>query len=175
MPITSSRASIRGLAAILLALVVGLSTAEAAEKMRWDELQRRLGHRLTLPNSGTLWLENRGFAVVTKAGAQFRGRAMNVTPLSLEIWGSGLPRQTISREDVARIIIRQKGRYLHHLNHAVTVAPETTDFALSDAATPLLLFFIPPVWAVAVGSTPFLPTAEGISRLFTARVIEIIQ
>jgi hypothetical protein len=174
MQITSSRASIRGLAAILLAVVASLSTAEASEKMRWEELQRRLGHRSTLPDSGTLWLENRDIAVVTQAGARFRGRAMHVTPLSLEIWGYGLPLQTISREDVARIIIRQKGRYLHDLHRAVTIARETTDFALSDAATPLLLFFIPPVWSVAVGSAPILLTAEGISRLFAARVIEIV-
>jgi hypothetical protein len=152
----------RKITCILLACV---SVAEAAQKVRWEDLDR-------FADMG----RDRQAEVVMKDGTRLRGLIGLVRPTELVLWGDNAPIATVPRENVARIAFRSKGHYLENLREMLigsllfptaVFVPEWRVFAL----------FTPVVWAYTAVSAPCLLVAEAVSRLGLkpAKVIEIVQ
>jgi hypothetical protein len=165
MPITFNNRRSRKIAAILLLTIACASMADAAESVRWEDLPKRIRKQ-----------SSRDFVVVTKDGARFRGRDICFGRSDLRLSCHDIPDTLIAREDVAQIVIRQKGRYSGMVGHgserlanALWHAPGLRNiFGLLFVDIPVVL-----AW-VGVEAAVLVP-AEGLSRLVPTKLIEIVQ
>ena len=148
MPITFDNTRSCKIAAILLLTIACSSMAKASEKMRWEDLPKRIRKQT-----------NRDFVVLTKNGGRFRGRFIQFAPSGLAVFDNRHS-ESISREKVARILIGQNGRYSSQM---------------MDEFDEVVIILFPP-YAVYVGiRAAILLPLEGVARLVPAKVIEIIQ
>jgi len=149
-------------AAVLMA--TGLGSVQAAEKIRWEDLQKHVG------KLGEL----RSVNVVTRDGHKHHSRGLTMAGDHLSL----LNHQNIedvARQDVARVEIRQRKRYYRHIRGNVLEAlmlPFESETALGLA---LCAVVAPPFLAYAVASAPVFLATDGIAFLLPPKVFDIVQ
>ncbi len=156
-----------------------MARAHAGERIKWPDLQRRLGGTSCALQPCQAVVEHRSITVVTSDGVRHHGRELTISSDGLRLVGGG-PTQNFPREAVRHIEIRNVGRYSHHIR-------ENAALGLLFAATPcmesencnsfLLLLSMPlgaPVWSYTVASAPVFLVADGISLFVPAAKFDLI-
>jgi hypothetical protein len=165
MRIKFNSARSRRIAGVLLLTIACGSMAEAAEKVRWEDLPKRIRKQ-----------SNRDFVVVTKDGARFRGRDICFGRSDLRLSCHDIPDTLIAREDVSQIVIRQKGRYSGMVGHGSEGLANALWHAPGLRNVFGFLFFdIPAVLAWVGAEAAVLLPMEGVARLVPAKVFEVVQ
>ena len=145
-----------------------MGTSQAATKISYDEIPRHLGA------FGTV-LAYRGFTVATNDGKRHSGRRLRLESDHLRIFHRDNTYEDIPKIEVARIEIRQSGRFFHHVVESGTLALlPALAFAIGCpvCAVPALVLE-PPIVAYAAVSTPFFLAADGVAFLIPPKVYEI--
>jgi hypothetical protein len=164
--------------ATAIALTVCLGSAQAAEKIRYEEIPGHLG-----PFGSVL--AYRGFKVVTLDGKAHRGRRLGLGADHLQVFHSGDSYERLPAEQVLRIEIRQGGRYFQHVVESVGL-PLSPILICSDGfpiaggrispacAIPMAIIFSP-LWTYPAVVSPFYLVADGIAWLIPPKVYEIVH
>jgi hypothetical protein len=163
---TLTNAKLRRIASVLLLATIWVSMVQAAEKIRWEDLNQRFADIRSDEHA----------AVVMKNGTRLRGLIVGIRPTELEIWIDNTSETAVARENVARIIFRRKTHYLEKIleNLAFSLIAPALVFVpeLQPAA-----ILTPIMWAHTAVSTPVLLIAQGASwlGLKPRTVMEIVQ
>lgn len=160
----------RSTALSLVLSVLSMSTAQAAEGVRWVDLPKKIG-RSKMRSDGR---EDREYRVVTKDGLVHVGHRLTFSPTGVRPTDPG---PAIPREQVVEIRIRRDGRLKDAL-----LAPGAVLFSGLDSDHPLLFigtFLLAPVLLpVALGVTaaaaPVVLPVEGIRRLLPDKVVRVV-
>lgn len=127
-------------------------------------------------------MEHRGFKVTTVDGKEYRGRKLGLEYSHLRVFRSENQWDDVPSEEVARIEVRQGGRFFHHVaNSAVFPVAMGMLFwgAESGHAPPvcatIFTAFFSPEWAYTAATAPFYLAADGIAFLIPPKVFEIIH
>jgi hypothetical protein len=159
---------------VLIALVSAatISAAQAADKIRYEEIFQRI------PGSHQI-LENRSFTVVTIGGERHQGRRLQFLTDHVELF-HGDSEERFPSEQIARIEIRQDGRYFHHIENsalmpisgAMLLCGEPADDWPCDAIATVVLS---PVWAYTAVTAPLYLVADAIAFFLPPKVFEIVH
>jgi hypothetical protein len=160
---------------VLIALVsVAFSdAAHAADKIRYEDIPQHVA------SFGTV-LYHRGFTVITIDGKKYESRTLRLEADHVELFHGAGPGEKVPSEYVARIEIRQSGRYFHHIVESAwipllfaTAFCEGPDYnwVCTAALTPLFS----PAWAYTAVTAPFFLAADAIAFFLPPRVFEIVH
>jgi hypothetical protein len=162
---------VRRAVTVTVLIAAGLGTVQAAEKIRWEDLQQHVG------KLGEL----RSVSVVTRDGHKHHSRGLTMTGDHLSL----LSRQNIedvARQDVARVEIRQRKRYYQHIGENVALSVGLPVLSLielasnCDAGICIWGFVLaPPLLAYTVASAPVFLAADGIALLIPPKAFDIVQ
>jgi hypothetical protein len=136
----------------------------AATKITYDEIPNHLGP------FGTV-LAYRGFTVTTSDGKTHDGRRLRLESDHLRIFHRDNSFEDLPNFQVARIEIRQAGRFFHHIVENSTAWASACMFGCSYA----VLLLVPPVEAYTAATAPFYLAADGIAFLVPPKVYEIVH
>jgi len=155
-------------------------TCRAAEKIRYEELQSRaalhgdsLGHRR--------------FKVTTLDGKVHGGQDFTVEPDRLRILLRDNTWRDLPNAQVSKIEIRKKGGYAHKILEIgqlpialPLIACEGENRKARCLVTSTVIFSpvvlaFSPVWAYTAATAPFYLAAEGISRLSSPQIFQIVH
>jgi hypothetical protein len=163
----------RRFSAAVIVAIACIASGEAAEKLRYEEIPNRLAP------FGTV-LAYRGFRVTTLDGKPHAGRRLRLESDHVRIFHLNNSYEDLASEQIARIEIRQGGRFFHHLDETAALAlllPFCVAAIRSHDASPLCLIptivTFPPVLAFAAATTPFYLAADGVAFLIPPKVYEI--
>jgi hypothetical protein len=162
------------LTAPLLALAC-MGAAQAAEKIRFDEIPNRLAP------FGTV-LAYRAFKVVTLDGKAHEGRRLRLEQDHVRIF-ENKTYEDLPGEQIARIEIRQTWRFVHHIVEAAefpfAVAALGCGGLVSDSVSSLCVIpvtaLFSPAWAYTAVTAPFFLASDGVASLIPPKVYEIVH
>ena len=152
-------------------LVAGLGPIEAAEKIRWEDLQRRFGG--TSDREGLV--EHRSVDVITRDGRKHHTRRLLIDNDRVRLDGHR-KMEVLPRQEIRRIEIRQIGRYFHRITDSAII-PLLGAAMVSDddpLAALVLLPMLSPVWAYTAATAPFFLAADGVAFFIPPRTFEIV-
>ena len=167
--------SIQCAALVVMAAICG-GTVQAAEKMQWWVLEQRF------PNS----VQHRSIDLITKDGQKHHGSGMALNNKGLKLFEAKAAVE-YPRETVARIEIRQTGRFTNRIREnavlgfypAFMTAYLASASSIPDVLTPIAFAVtLPlgvPVWAYTAASAPVFLAADGISVLLPPAVYELVD
>ncbi len=105
---TKSMCLLRRFSAAVIVTIACIASGEAAEKLRYEEIPNRLAP------FGTV-LDYRGFRVITLDGKAHGGRRLRLESDHVRIFHLNNSYEDLASEQIARIEIRQRGRFFHHI------------------------------------------------------------
>jgi hypothetical protein len=167
----------------VLAVIGCAGAAQAAEKIRYEELAAKFA-----PLNRAI--EHRGITVTTLDGVKHSGRRLYFFADHVRLYrtdDSWVFRSDDSSEDlpgdeIARIEIRQRGRFFHHIveNGVAALIPIPLALAVCvscDCGIDVLINFLaePPMLAYAVASTPVFLAADAVAFFIPPKVYEIVH
>jgi len=163
----------RRFSAAVIVTIACIASGEAAEKLRYEEIPNRLAP------FGTV-LAYRGFRVITLDGKAHAGRRLRLESDHVRIFHLNNSYEDLASEQVARIEIRQGGRFFHHIVWSAEIpvvfafwaCGEDSDTVSPACGIPVAAFFSP-VWAYTAATTPFYLAADGVAFLIPPKVYEI--
>jgi hypothetical protein len=170
------RSSITGSAldVILIALLAGVSmgAGQAAERIRYQEIFQRV------PGSNQI-LEHNSFTIVTLDGTKHRARRLQLLTDHVELFHGNVWEERLPSEQIARIEIRQSGRYFHYVE-AGAVFPVGLATFLCGAPTNwpchiIVTTLLSPAWAYTAVTAPFFLAADAIGFFLPAKIYEIVH
>jgi hypothetical protein len=160
---------------VLLALVsaASIGAAQAADKIRYEDIPQHIA------SFGTV-LYHRGFTVVTTDGKKYESRKLLLEADHVELFLGDRPGEKVPSEQVARIEIRQAGRYFHYVDDGATFPVGIARFScgapgedwLCDAIVTALLS---PAWAYTAVTAPLYLVADAVAFFLPAKVFEIVH
>jgi hypothetical protein len=152
-------------------MAAGLGSVQAAEKIRWEDLQERL-YQLG---------ELRSVNVVTRDGIKHHANRLTMAADHLSLYDHQNI-QDVLRHDVLRVEIRRRKRYCQHIGENVylsVVLPVASlaEFAHNCEAGICVwgLLLTPPLWAYTAASAPVFLAADGVFLLVPAKTFEIVE
>ena len=137
-----------------------------AEKVTWGQLQRHL----------PAYLDHHQVTVVTRDGKTIRGRR-----LALQADQAVIESRLVPQADIARIEIRDRGLYRHHITAPASAGAAFIAFGCSEESGGLVVITcpvglglgLPPLaWAAIVA--PPVALADGIALLHPPRIYELL-
>jgi len=134
----------------------------AATKITYDEILKHIGQ----PGI----LDHRGITVTTADGKTHKGRRLEVHSDHLTI-RRGKLHEDVPASEVARIEIRQAGRFFHHVAKGVALIAALADPTDNEVA----IILVPPVLAYKAAASPCFLVADGIAFLIPPKVYEIVH
>jgi hypothetical protein len=157
----------------LLITLACIGTIQAADKIRYEEIPVRIAP------FGTE-LAYRGFTVTMLDGKEHSGRRLRLESDHLRIFHKDNSGEDLPGEQVARIEIRQAGRFFHHVVDGLIVPLGIPDLACDGSPHAVLCFvgfatLLSPSWAYPAATAPFFFAADGIAFLIPPRVYEIVH
>jgi hypothetical protein len=163
--------------ATLLVSMGCVGTAQAAEKIRYEDLRYRLATFGTVVG---------GFQVkvITRDGSKHTGRALLLSVGSVQILQKNdVAKEDILSEDIARIEIK-RGEYLFEYSlgsaEIAVVGPKficslDVESPSPKCLAPMALLISPALMAFAVASAPITLAVDGVHLLMPAKVYEIVH
>jgi hypothetical protein len=180
-----AKGTIHRIVATTALLCASLATGQAAEKIRWPDLQRRFGGKPECPAEAPCegLLPNHETTVTTRDGHRRHTRNLWIGPESLRLdTGSGT--ELLDRNRVARIEVTvREEHYLHHIRESAVMPLTGAGVACSglmgeSGCNPLVfgvtLVILSPIWAYTAVSTPVLLVAEGVRFFVPSKKFEIV-
>jgi hypothetical protein len=157
---------------VVLAAIGCVGTAQAAERIRYEEIPNHIGP------FGT-YIAWRGIAVITVDGVKHSGRQLLLQPDHLRVFRKDDDWEDLPSDHVARIEIRQRGRFLTYAEMAFSLPLFFPAIECEDSHHPVICWTISsvafsPVWAT-VAATPFFLAAEGVTFFIPPKVYEIVH
>jgi hypothetical protein len=156
---------------IALLAAVSIGAAPAAEKIRYEEIPAHIGR------FGEV-LAYRGFTVVTTDGTKYQGRRMRLDADHVVLFYDVNQEAHVPSEQVARIEIRQTGRYIHHVIESALVPLLFGAVICQDDGTACFVIvsaLFSPTLAYAAVTDPFFLVADAIGFFIPPKVYEIIH
>jgi hypothetical protein len=160
--------------AVVLAAIGCTGMAQAAEKIRYEEIPRRIA-----PFGTTV--EAFRVKVIALDGAESAGRGLTFEPNRLRVW-SGYSSWDLPRDMVARIEIKRGGWFYRITFSSIVFAFGGPGWACEDnpGPTPLCLAYTsavisPAAIAFAAASAPATLTVDGVRLLIPPKVYEIVR
>jgi hypothetical protein len=144
----------------VLPVILSLATLRAAETVAWPDLPWRIGDK------------ERGYSVITKSGAIFRGRTLLFTSTDVRLTQSG---PAIPREQVVEIRIDRHEPWKDALLAPAYEVIGRTPFILFffvDNPVVNILGWIPTAGVIAA-TAPAVAATEGVRRLLPPKVIKV--
>ena len=152
--------------------VACLATSQAAEKIRYEEISKRLAP------FGTV-LAFRGFSVTTADGKQHEGRRMLLESDHLRIFQGDTAFEDLPSGEVSRIEISQGGRFFHHIVGPAQLPVAGASIICGGLEDPACLVpataAFSPLWAYTAATAPFYLIADGVAFLIPPKVYEIVH
>jgi hypothetical protein len=168
-------------------MAAGLGSVQAAEKIRWEDLQKRVLGELRSVN------------VITRDGYKYHSQKLEFGPDLVALYADGQIVNTVRRQDVERIEIRRRKNYSRHVLENIVrplglpilgallplVDPEPRNRAgrivahIGTASASAVGFaagalLAPPFFAYGVASTPVFLVADGVYLLMPAKEFEVV-
>jgi hypothetical protein len=154
---------------IALVTVGCIGTAQAAEKIRYEEIPARLAP------FGSL-IESYGAKVTTLDGATHKGRELRLSPEQVELGEEGVFSQTIPKEQIVRLEIRRGRQALDFTFYCLWFALSPVAGCVGgDVDACVAAPFFLPVIGFAAATAPFMLAADGIELLIPPKVYEIVH
>jgi hypothetical protein len=160
---------------VLVALVsaASVSAGQAADKIRYEDIPQHIA------NFGTV-LFHRGFTVVTVDGKKYESRKLRLEADHVELFLGDRPGEEVPSEQVARIEIRQAGRYFHHIADSAVIPVGLAMFLCGRPADDwpcdvIATAALSPVWAYTAVTAPFYLVADAIAFFLPPKVFEIVH
>ena len=157
--------------ALTVLMAAGLGAVQAAEKIRWEDLQQQVG------KLGEL----RSVNVVTRDGHKHHSRELTVAGDHL-ILLNHQKTEDIARQDVARVEIRSRKRYAQIIgeNAAISVfLPVVSVMGFASGCDAVMciwgLLVTPPFLAYTVARAPIFLAADGVALLIPPKAFEIVN
>ena len=169
--ISSISRSALDLVLIALVSVASVGAGQAADKIRYEDIPQHIAR------FGTV-LEHRGFTVVTIDGKKYESRRLRVEADHVELFHGAGPGEKVPSEQIARIEIRQAGRYFHHIEESA-LGPLIVGAAASESWGPagfiLGTALASPFWSYTAVTAPFFFAADAIAFFLPPKVFEIVH
>ena len=155
-----------------LAAIGCIATAQAAEKIRYEEIAARIA-----PFGS--YIVRRGITVTTADASKHSGRELLLQPDYLRVFRTDDDWEDLPSRDVARIEIRQRGRFLPYVEGAFLLpmifpAAECEGSHHSVICWTISSIAFSPVW-VTVSTIPLFLAAESVTFFIPPRVYEIVH
>lgn len=159
----------QAIAAAVLA-AAGLGSIQAAEKIRWEDLQKRFQQGKELRVN-----------VITRDGKKHHATtvAMSATEISLNDRGKI---ETLERQNVERVEIKERKRYYRHIgeNAALSVALPVvslieTAYGCEAGICVWGLLLTPPMVAYTAASAPVFLAADGVAFLLPPKAYDVVE
>ncbi len=154
---------------VTVLMAAGLGSVQAAEKIRWEDLQKRV-YQLG---------ELRSVNVITRDGIKHHANRLTITADHLSLFDHQTI-QEVPRRDVAGVEIRQRKRHYKHIGENAVLSAwlpvvSLMEFAYDcDAGICVWgLLLTPPLWAYSAASAPVFLAADGVAFLMPAKAFEI--
>jgi hypothetical protein len=163
--------------AVAICMVLRLGAAQAAEKISWSQLTDRMASQFR--SAG--WVEDRGVTVITSGGKAHHTRRLFVDTKGVKLDHGDRPMEVLPRNEISRIEIRQRGRYVHRIayNAEMALFVACVGFSADEGGGGPLALLSPvvsiPFWAYTIATAPGFLAAEGVALFRPARVFEIMQ
>jgi hypothetical protein len=168
----------KNILATTIAMAACLGSAQAADKIRYEEIPAHLG-----PFGSVL--AYRGFKVVTLDGKQHRGRRLRLELDHLRVFHLNNSYEDLPGEQVTRIEISQGGRYFHHVVENAEIPILIAALGCGGLSwepaklspwcmVPITTLFSP-AWAYTAVTAPFFLAADGVAWLIPPKVYEIVH
>ncbi len=158
--------------AVLMTLAC-TGAGQAAEKIRYEDLRKRLGPDM---------LSNRGFTLVTLDGKKYRSRSVVLEHGHVRLYAKNRLFEDLPSAQISRIEISQGGRFVKHV---VASAGEPLGLAEwgcggedergSPGCRTIQTAMWSPLWAYTAVTAPFYLAADGVAFLIPPKVYEIVQ
>jgi hypothetical protein len=156
----------RKIFAALLVSMGCVGTAQAAERIRCEEIPNRVGPLL----------EGRRATVVTTEGKRYKGAGFRVEPDQVSLY---VGVQDIPFEHIKRIEVERNRTHFFEFTELSGVAIVVAPVAVCNFDTGCAVLVAPVVSSIAivvtVGSAPVTLIVDGVSRLLPSRVFEIVH
>jgi hypothetical protein len=171
-------------------MLAGLGSVRAAEKIHWEDLQKRLSKPV----------EFRSVNVVTRDGQKYHSQRLELRADRVVLYNREALVSILRRQDVERVEIRERKRYYRHIPENVlgpfglpilgallpfldpersyrpgSVAARIGTAGVGIAGFALGTVLAPPLFAYGVGSAPVLLAADGVAFLMPAKAFEIVE
>jgi hypothetical protein len=142
------------LIALVLTPILAISSAQAADAVRWVDLPKKIG-------TG----KAREYTVTTRDGNTKKGTTLAITPTGIQL-GDSSP--IISREEVAQVRV-------HHHQHILDAAGAPTESAFADSGEGWLIspVMIPFMCVVYAATAPPAMAVEAVRRMLPDKVIKV--
>jgi hypothetical protein len=155
-----------------MAMIGSIGMAQAAERIRYKEIPGKLAP------FGT-YVEWRRITVTTVDGAKHSGRQLLLQPDHLRVLRNDDDWEDLPSHDVARIEVRQRGRFLPYVEGAFWLPLMFPAAECENTHHPVICWTISsvafsPAW-VTVAAIPFFLAADGIAFFIPPKVYEIIH
>jgi hypothetical protein len=158
--------------AVLMTLA-SMGAGQAAEKIRYEDLRKRLGPYM---------LAYRGFTVVTLDGKKHRSRSVVLEPDHLSLYAKSRLFEHLPSAQISRIEISQRGRFFHHVVASAWWPLGLAAYGCGDEDQPgppgcrtIHTAMWSPLWAYTATIAPFCLAADGVAFLIPPKVYEVAQ
>jgi len=159
-------------------MVMGMGTVQGAEKVRWEELEKRV------EQAGEL----RSASVVTRDGRSHHSKRVEINSNQIVLFNHSRM-EIVPRQEVARVEIRKRKHYSQHVFENIVgplglpvlgaaiflLDPEPGHrFSSVVAGFALGTVLAPPLLAYGVVSTPVFLAADSVAFLMPSKKFEIV-
>ena len=151
-------------------MTMGMSSVQAAEKIRWEDLQKRVGQAGELRSASTL----------TRDGQKYHAQKLSLNTDLLTLYTRDKIVKTVPRRDVARVEIRQRKRYYRHIGESLflsVILPLASIADISNCSGGSCiggLLLTPPLWAYTAVSAPVFLAADAVAFLMPAEKFDLV-
>ena len=161
---------------VVLASIGVVGIGQASERIRYDEIPNHLA-----PFGNVL--AYRSFNVITLNGKKHSGRRLRLESDHVRVFHLDNSWEDLFSEQIARIEIRQSGRFFHHIVDSaelpvVAAALGCGDVAGYNVSTACLLTAIAlfsPVWAYTAVAAPFYLASDGVAFFVRPKIYDIVH
>ena len=148
-----------------------MGAAQAGDKIRYEEMFRYGAAQI---------LEHRAFTVVTIDGQKHHGRMLGLHADHVELFRAPGYMEYLPSDHIARIEIRQTGRYFHYVRDGAVLPVGFAMLFCGESAsnwpcTAAFTTLFSPAWAYTAATTPFFFAADAIAFFIPAKVYEIVH
>lgn len=154
--------------AVMLVVTAGLARVQAAEKIPWEDLQRRYRNSSYLS----------GLDVVMRDGAKYRAPGPPMNEYGVTIYDRNGEALLLPHNGIARIKIWRKRRYRNKIGENFAAPIVLAALGCSGKCGPLrvavVVALVVPLTGLAVATAPLFLAADGIALLKPAKVFDII-
>lgn len=172
-------------AAVTVWITVCMATAQAAEKIRWEDLQQRFGGNPVCPSGARCdgLVEHRSIDVITRDGSKHHTRRLLIAAGHVRLYDRHNNMEVLSRSDVTRIEIRKRGRYFRRIVDSAVLPLDggllvCTGFG-EQRCDPVMfaatITVMAAVWAYTGASAPVFLVAEGVALFKRPKIFELVE